>query len=250
LNDEPVRSDDLCEEDRGKLYTCPNCGKYMVVVIPNHKINHFRHDKNDGCTCNTEPETEEHVLMKQTLSEMLSKWNPDYHVELEKRIPAKKAPNGFRASDIFLANRPNKAKIAVECQVSSINEDEVLQRTVDYNAQNCAVLWMLSSSEFSDYRDEDSLNQELRVSDVELLLHEKYHLRVYYMNTDDSMIFDSHFEKVRRVSKYKGYRYYLKKTRVLDSLLIRELKIYVTRSSYEINGRNAIIARFRERKWW
>lgn len=240
----------MCEEDRGELYTCPNCGKRMLVVIPKWKIKHFRHDKDDGCTCNTEPETEEHILMKQTLSEMLSKWNPDYHVELEKRIPAKKAPNGFRVSDIFLTNRLNKTKIAVECQVSSINEDEVLQRTADYNAQNCAVLWALSSSEFSDYRDEDSPNQELRVSDVELLLHEIYHLRVYYMNTDDSAIYGSHFEKVRRANEYIGYRYYLKKTRIIDSLRIPEPKIYVTSSSYEINGHNAIIARFKERKWW
>lgn len=127
-----VLSDDLSEEDRGKPYTCDNCEKRLIVVIPIWKTKHFRHEQDDGCTCNTERETKEHILMKQNLMKILSQWNPEYEVELEKKVTVNAAPNGFRVADILLTSRTNNRKIVVESQASQISEDEVLKRTLDY----------------------------------------------------------------------------------------------------------------------
>ncbi len=245
-----VLSDDLSEEDRGKPYTCDNCEKRLIVVIPIWKTKHFRHEQDDGCTCNTERETKEHILMKQNLMKILSQWNPEYEVELEKKVTVNAAPNGFRVADILLTSRTNNRKIVVESQASQISEDEVLKRTLDYNENGCAILWILSST-FSPYRDESSRTQELRVSDIELMLHRMYFRRVYYFDVGTSRIYASHFGEATRENERFGYAYYLKKTKVVESKVISEPRIYETRTSFAINQLDEImIARFKETKWW
>ena len=126
---EKVFAKDLIEKDRGK-FTCPNCKSKVILILPKKKINHFRHYNSESCE--SEPETEEHLQMKTFFYLKMIELGFK-NVDTEFKI-------GNRIADVYAEK--NRLKYIIECQCSPISLDEINQRNKDYMEKySCYVLW-------------------------------------------------------------------------------------------------------------
>jgi len=131
------------EIDKNKEYICPHCKEKVIFVDAIFKIKHFRHYSFSNCE--TEPETEKHLEMKQFLIDKL-KLNPN-QIEVDL---------GFAKPDLFL----EEEKITIEMQHSPISFLEFIERTQNYSYNGFSVLWifdidLLNIKEIKIIKDEE-----------------------------------------------------------------------------------------------
>jgi len=85
---------------------------------------------------------------------------------------------GNRIADV-LVELINGEKIVIEIQHSKISEYDIIQRTKDYNKQNCYVLWILNGESHYRYPKIEHAVVQLK---AEKYLQRIYGGRVYYAN--------------------------------------------------------------------
>lgn len=149
---------------------CPFCKEKLILVNGIIKIVHFRHFIESQCS--PEPETKEHIEMKQFFIDNLN-LNKD-SVEVNLR---------FARPDVFIKER----NLAIEVQHSAISEEKFLERTTNYTNNGIYVLWVF---------DECLLGEANRISKLLKKAHELYFGRVYIFR--ENGIFPAHFNPVER----------------------------------------------------
>jgi competence CoiA-like predicted nuclease len=128
---------DLSEQHRAIHFTCPICEDQLIPVLPQENIiNHFRHKNEEA---HGEPETPEHLAMKQQLKDILGS-----DCEIEVRI-------GDNIVDALYKKRPRGAR-AIECQCSDISTAEFQARNDNYWKNGCRPFWILGGVFFSRTR--------------------------------------------------------------------------------------------------
>ncbi len=161
----------LPENPKQYKWECPHCNEKMMHVKESYdgKMEHFRHFSDSKCI-NYEPESPEHLIMKNYCYQVLA--NGAVKKQLEYRV-------GDQIIDVFFELETGK-KIAIECQCSVITVDKLLERTQKYTEKGFYTLWILGSFKFGidleDYWDSK------KVKGIEKALHKLYG-RVYYFDT-------------------------------------------------------------------
>ncbi len=123
----------LQPEQYRQVWTCPNCEQLMSFVDIHVREKHFRHRVKSHCK--PEPETKEHLSLKEWVYSWLS--SAGYDCEYEEKI-------GNRIADITFRTKNSKKLRVVECQVSPISAMEVQQRNYDYRLNGVHdVYWIL-----------------------------------------------------------------------------------------------------------
>lgn len=167
----PYKEGNILEVDDNKEnIICPFCKENVIFVCGAQKITHFRHFTKSECS--PEPETEEHIKMKQFFIDNL-KLNKD---SIEVNL-------GFARPDVFIKER----NLAIEVQHSAISEEKFLERTTNYTNNGIYVLWVF---------DECLLGEANRISKLLKKAHELYFGRVYIFRKNG--IFPAHFNPVER----------------------------------------------------
>lgn len=114
-------------------YSCPDCNQPVILKKGNYKLPHFAHHL--SCTSNSlsPNETEQHLVGKQLLYDLLSNYFKQVH--LEYYFPSIK-----QRADICLAG---ELSLVLEYQCSSIPATEVISRTEGYYQCGYEVRWFL-----------------------------------------------------------------------------------------------------------
>lgn len=194
-SNERVVSFDLNEEDRDRGFRCPYCDSDLSLVIPKHKITHFRH--HDASKCILSGESELHLECKEFLyNHYIS--TGKYDVELESRqfitdgIPK-------RIGDVVLFPKKESGiklgPIVIEVQNSNIECSEIHNRFNDWNGGGFNMLWVLTSNNLHKKR-EDVLNRIYGgISHIYSTDLKKIFIRVRGHNNPQTRIDQSHFIK-------------------------------------------------------
>ena len=149
LNDEIVYAWELKKTDRGLDFRCPICQKLnlpdeLITVMGDEKIWHFRHK--NSVDHGHEAESQKHLEMKKWVKENANSLG--YDCELEVMI--------FNGNKLNITDAviyvDNKWKIAVECQRSSISNDEYLKRNENYVKNNYHPWWILGGNRYGSQR--------------------------------------------------------------------------------------------------
>ncbi len=168
-----------------------------------------------------EAESFEHLRIKEHFYSFLPF---DNKIDILK----KEYPIGDRIADVYCKLSTGK-KIVVEIQHSMILVKDLIQRTREYNENNCFVLWVFNGSSFERYPKVDN---NVRILGFEKWCHSLYCGRVYYINMTKSGIhspvYPAHFANFYEL-KYSqsGFQFYhrsLTKKSFIPSL-IPSLKI-------------------------
>ncbi len=164
----------------------------------------------------------------------------------------KEYPIGNRIADIY-CKLSNGKKIVVEIQHSMILVKDLIQRTKEYNENNCFVLWVFNGSSFERY---PKIDDNVRILGFEKWCHLLYRGRVYYINMTKSGIhspvYPAHFANCYELKYSKsGFQFYhraLSKKSFIPSF-IPSLKIKTFKnmgfnlaSFYDDNMRNSCLA--------
>jgi len=221
------RNEDILgnEAIKGKEYICPCCKESVSFVDAIFKVKHFRHKIERHCE--TEPETIEHIQMKQFFIDTLNLNKGQIEVNL-----------GFARPDIYL----EKDKIAIEVQNSPISYLDFMIRNEKYTENGIYVLWIFNL---------DLLNPN--VSEFLKKAHELYFGRVYFF--DKESILPIHFERRGRwiepndFSYGDGYWKWYKKLRYFkNGSLIINFKFLKVENTFKDN--NFKICRFFDKQFW
>ena len=191
-----------------------------------------------------ESESFEHLRIKEYFYENLPLDNQIDEIK-------KEYPIGNRIADIY-CKLANGKKIVIEIQHSMILAKDILQRTKEYNENNCHVLWVFNGSSFERY---PKIEDNIRSLSFEKCSHMLYRGRVYYINMTkiglSSPVYPLHFASYyeKMASKY-GFRYYrrspFKKSvipSIIPSLQIKTFKNkgYLLAGFYDENVRQKCI---------
>ena len=115
-------------------YFCPACGEKVIPRIGRIRIPHFAHIAECVCTYYS-GETETHRRMKSFLHDYYSRAR--YASKVDCEFPLEKV-----IADVYLEG-VNGNRIAIECQVSRIEDRELMKKTVSYSRLGIHVLWIL-----------------------------------------------------------------------------------------------------------
>jgi competence CoiA-like predicted nuclease len=158
-------ADQLTKENRGNKFFCPICGDELIPVIPKEDIiRHFRHKNNEA---HGEPETPEHLEMKQIVRNVLE--NNGNSADVEVKI-------GDNVADVLAA----KLNLVIECQCSGISISEYAKRNTTYRDNGCVCLWILGGQfyehtwefkEQKDYKIQRFKKIELKISMSQPLIY-------------------------------------------------------------------------------
>lgn len=162
----------LSLEQYRQKWTCPNCDQPMLFVDAELKRKHFRHKV--ASPCETEPETEEHLFLKEWVYDWLT--NSGYKCEYEVKI-------GNRIADVTFATNNNKLRV-VECQVSPISSEEVYSRIYDYEINDVLeVYWIMHPINYPGFYEQYRKYTAYRLTEVEREFLDSSHF-LYYDNID------------------------------------------------------------------
>ena len=109
LNSDEIRVSGS-EAQREEEYYCQQCGQRVIQKKGHIKIHHFAHYPGSPPCVWWEPETEEHLLMKQEIIELLKRDNNIILAELEYKLNLN---DNILFPDVYLELRDGK-RIAVE----------------------------------------------------------------------------------------------------------------------------------------
>lgn len=127
------------EKDR---LTCKFCGSGLTIKHGLIREKHFAHLRDASCDYERlqgEPESREHLALKRWVSDWYKANVPMCKVELEKIVC-----DGKRIADVFITY-PTGFEEVVECQMSSITPEAVLERTADYERYGYPCYWFFAS---------------------------------------------------------------------------------------------------------
>jgi len=191
-----------------------------------------------------EAESFEHLRIKEHFYSFLPF---DNKIDIIK----KEYPIGDRIADVY-CKLSNGKKIVVEIQHSMILVKDLIQRTKEYNENNCFVLWVFNGSSFERY---PKIDDNVRILGFEKWCHLQYRGRVYYINMTKSGIhspvYPAHFANCFELKYSKsGFQFYhraLSKKSFIPSF-IPSLKIKTFKnmgfnlaSFYDDNVRNSCL---------
>ncbi|MFX1448474.1 MAG: competence protein CoiA family protein [Promethearchaeota archaeon] len=158
----------------------------------------------------------------------------------EINVIKKEAPIGNRKADIY-CQLANGKHIVVEIQHSMILTKDLLQRTKEYNENDCYVLWIFNGSSFERY---PKIEDNIPYLSFEKCSHMLYRGRVYYINMTEygihSPVYPLHFANFyEKESSNYGFRYYRKSTnkKVVIPSSIPSLKFKIFKNKgYKLAG--------------
>jgi len=261
LDGERIEISQCKPKDRGKNFRCPECDEKMTLVFPEQRIDHFRHLKS---TCGFY-ETYEHLAMKKNACDLLKKFNLG-QFNFEVRVK-----NIFNLNVIDLELIQKDVKIAIECQASSMIDNDCYNRTYNLNRLGYHVLWLLSANNFDNDQDERLIKQP------ESFVHTINFDRVYYLKIlDKPIIYPLHFINIERkrdvykkelgdgntyyfsempddgeYDEHYSYSYILaKKRKIIYGNEIKDLSILCRESIYSKTGQEFNLAQFFDEKFW
>lgn len=244
INNESFYAWDLSEDNRGQSFKCPICNDDMIVVLPRKKIKHFRHwnlQEHGG-----EPETERHLEMKYYFYNEATKIG--YKADIEVRFEFK---DKIHIADVVIEYpHQNKYKgIVIECQHSSITQNDINSRNLVYFASGYRPIWVYDHDTFLNktytyYRNQILDNyEEIKLFDLldkETRQIKKKFMIKYPQNWD--IIYKSYVEIWRKIPRYKVKHVEVKPRRTIANLTRLERKIVTSPSisKYMYNRKNKL----------
>jgi predicted RNA-binding Zn-ribbon protein involved in translation (DUF1610 family) len=160
----------------GERYTCPACGEKVIPRKGEMRIHHFAHVAESRCASST-GETALHLEMKSLLRERYGGAPYIARAEVEWTL-------ADRVTDVYLEGMDG-TRVAIECQVTPIEDRELMKRTVAYSRQGVHVLWLLAGCGALDtivsrLKDSRVASLPYRAGEVEKRLQRLYDGRFYY----------------------------------------------------------------------
>lgn len=152
----------------------------------------------------------EHFIHNLPLDNGITKINEEYYI-------------GDRIADVY-CKLTNGKKVVVEVQHSMILAKDLIQRTKEYNENDCYVLWIFNGSSF----DRLPRNEHwVRILNFEKTCQKLYQGRVYYINMRKSgfhsplysLYFNTFYE---RKSLQNGFEYY-RKSKTKKSVILGDI---------------------------
>jgi len=214
---------DFQDINKENQYLCPECKQKVVFVNCILKIKHFRHYVKSKC--DPEPETEQHIKMKEFFIRTLQLKENEIEV-----------PLGYAKPDIM------KNGIAIEVQYSKLSLQDFLNRTKQYTEHGIPVIWVFHKR----FLATDNVNAVIKKA------HELYYGRVYIFNY--GQICPYHLEGKGRMvgeadSGYGYYfKYYKKKKIYVLGRLVDNFNMKISRNKYKDN--NYLVANFTDSVFW
>jgi len=153
--------------------TCIGCNGELIYHrnIANVKTQHWVHKI--SCLYETEPETKEHLVLKELIYEAISN-------KYEKYIPDS-VFIGDQKPDIYIEDKQTNERIAIEIQCSPLTYEKFLERTQGYSNKGIYVFWVFGEKWYSKkYEMFDTGKIEKKINVVEKKLHQLNYGRVYY----------------------------------------------------------------------
>ena len=130
---------------------------------------------------------------------------------------------GDRIADVY-CELSNGKKVVIEVQHSMILAKDLIQRTKEYNENDCHVLWVFNGSSF----DRLPRNEHwVRILNFEKTCQKLYHGRVYYINMIKSgmhsPLYSLYFNTFHeRKSLQNGFEYY-RKSKTKKSVILGDI---------------------------
>jgi competence protein CoiA len=171
-------------------FFCPECGDEVILKIGTEKVNYFAHRNPLVCRFDAN-ESEDHRQCKFQIYQALLR-----QPNVEKA--AMERPLGTNRPDI--SAYINGVPVAIEIQISSLSEETIQHRTMEYARKGIYVLWLLLwTPDLTDPRYTPRL--------WEKWIHAAYFGRVYYWIEDLSIAcyrFEPSLKSVPKKSWYSA----------------------------------------------
>lgn len=200
------------EFGKNNEFSCVGCKSKMIFHrnIAGVKVQHFVHKV--PCPFETEPETQEHIRMKNWCYNNLA---------ADKKYLPDSIMVGDQKPDVLL--EINGKQVAIECQCSKLSYEKWESRTRKYSLKGIYVLWLFGKKWYKRHFD-----HEKRVSEIEKELSELNGNVVYYAHEADEeeerkdkedsfTVFPTRFEDVIRENWWTGEDVILKSTKKMNS---------------------------------
>ena len=152
-------------------FTCPACGREVILHKGAVRAHHFAHKANSNCVHGA-GETDLHRRAKTQIYQALSSIHA-LHCELEAPL------TGVRA-DVLVRSVSTKRTYAIEVQISQLSMPEIIERTRRYAKLGVYVLWVFEW-------DQELLTKRCAPSLKERWAHALYFGWVYYWRTNDEV---------------------------------------------------------------
>jgi len=117
-------------------YFCPVCNESVVLKKGKIYIHHFAHKTKSDCEHGGE--SNRHMEVKFEVFKLLEHIRFFDNVQMEKRIAV--SDDKYRIADIYFEH--NGQKFVIEIQITAIQFNNIIERTIDYNSQKIAPMWM------------------------------------------------------------------------------------------------------------
>ena len=223
---------------KSRDWFCIGCKGKMIFHrdLAKVKIAHFVHKV--PCSFETEPETQEHLMLKNWCY---------YNLNAEKKYKPDSFFIGDQKPDVFIEDKVKK--IAVEVQCSKISYGEWWNRTKKYSEKGIYVLWIFGNNycpKLKKLCNQNNKYAEKRISIIEKEMHRLNYGKVYYFQFTNQVSIEAiHFEGVYRESEHSMYEgVWLKNTKSLKFKSLPSLNI----RTFTNEGLN--IAGFYDGVWW
>lgn len=154
-------------------FFCIGCGARTMLKQGGIRIPHFSHYPDEGCGYGA-GETELHREAKLAIYNALKSCSSVQDLELER-------PMGAVRPDIYYYDKGVEAEIAIEVQVSSLQPEEIQDRTEEYAEQGIYVLWV------SPMNGKLVNGERYSPGHWERYIHEMYLGQVLYWTNDDTV---------------------------------------------------------------
>ncbi len=154
-------------------FFCIDCEARTMLKKGGIRIPHFSHYPDEGCGYGA-GETELHREAKLAIYNALKSCSSVQDLELER-------PMGAVRPDIYYYDKGVQAEIAIEVQVSSLQPEEIEERTDEYADQGIYVLWV------SPMNGKLVNGERYSPGHWERYLHEMYLGQVLYWTNDDTV---------------------------------------------------------------
>lgn len=239
LNNEIYYSIKINDEfGRNNKFSCIGCNGELIYHrnISGIHIQHWAHKT--PCPFETEPESEEHIKLKQWCYERFE-------------APTKHLPDSFfigdQKPDLFLEypTFSGVKQVAIECQCSKISLEKIKERTQKYTEKGIFVLWVLAGKYCEGEKDWKIIERNSKsFSVVEKWLQSIYFGRIYYASYDG---WEYNCIQPTKLL-WNGY----KKSRYVDlSPTTYSTKIQLNCvETTDQEGNNYFIARLWDKAWW
>jgi len=235
LDNEIIYASNVHTNSKGERprFKCPECGKRMVFVECEKKINHFRHHNISDCEFESEPETKEHYYAKEVVERIFGAFASSSQITMHfgKELPVVDNDLGIRKyPDVYLEIPSLGKKIAVELQYSNYDIRTFLNKILFYAYRNITVIYLFFGKEFQKRLESNKNIYLLKDIEKEIFYNKKLPAYGAYLFYDKNKV---PYVKVHQYKpKYKKGNY--------DYLLDIEFVYCKTRF---IKGSNTVIAK-------